>query len=266
MSAELRNNAARAIQAALRKIKGGVYTNSANGFKLSKPRVYLSSVTTEVKSIDFAVLENLAHGRSYFVTQIDGLTAIKSKPVYRWVYKTVPTGDFSNAKILRLSIIFRSPDATANVLIFKSGKVVINTTGPWERVVRVLAQDYLKGKIQEMISHAKVNSNSSIFYSNRDIDTVEMYHQIESVIPASVATVRSLPPEEYLIGFDQIPENWAVNPQRRFQDPRRLKGLKRSISVLVNTPKVALNIFSNGTITASCLNPCLLYTSDAADE
>ena len=251
----MRNDAARVIQAAMRKIKGGVYTNSANGFKLSKPRVYLSSVTTTVKAINFEELEKLAHGNLYYVTQLDGLTAIRSKPVYRWVYKTGPTGNFASANILRLSIVFGSPESTANVLIFKSGKIVINTTGPWERVVRVLAQGYLNGKMQEMISSAVVNSNSSIFYCNREISTIEMYNQIQKEIPASVATVRSLPPEEYLIGLDQVPENWIRNPERPFKDPRRLKGMKRSISVLVNNPKVALNIFSNGTITASCINP-----------
>jgi len=255
MSAELRNKAARAIQAALRKTKGGIYTNSANGFKLSKPRVYLSSVKMSVGFFDFDRLEKLAHGSYFFVTQLDGLTAIRSKPVYRWAYKTGPTGDFSSAKMVRLSIVFREPEATANILIFRNGQVVINTTGPWERVARILAQEYLPGKITKMLETAVVNANSSIFYCNRHIDTMELYHQISNVIPSSVAVLKSLPPEQFIFGSDQVPENWVRNPQRPFDDPRRLKGFKRGISVVVKDPDVALYIFSNGTITASCLNP-----------
>lgn len=253
MSAELRNKAARAIQAALRKTKGGVYTNSANGFKLSKPRVYLSSVKMSVGFFDFERLEKLADGPYYFVTQIDGLTAIRSKPVYRWVYKTGPTGDFSSAKMVRLSIVFRDPEATANVLIFRNGQVVISTTGPWERVARILAQEYLPGKITKMMETAVVNANSSIFYCNRHIDTLELYYRIQDAIPSSVAVVTSLDPVEYMIGGSKLPENWVRNPQRPFEDPRALKGFKRGISVKVKNPDVALNIFSNGTITASCL-------------
>lgn len=257
MSAELRNKAARAIQAALRKTKGGVYTNSANGFKLSKPRVYLSSVKMSVGFFNFDRLEKLADGPYFFVTQLDGLTAIRSKPVYRWVYKTGPTGDFSSAKMVRLSIIFRDPDATANVLIFRNGQVVINTTGPWERVARILAQEYLPGKFTKMMETAVVNANSSIFYCNRHIDTLELYYKIEALIPSSVAVVTSLDPVEYMIGGSKLQENWIRNPQRPFEDPRALKGFKRGISVKVKNPDVALNIFSNGTITASCLDPAI---------
>ncbi|BAT22091.1 hypothetical protein AR679_gp065 [Yellowstone lake phycodnavirus 1] len=252
MSAELRNKAARAIQAALRKTKGGVYTNSANGFKLSKPRVYLSSVKMSVGFFDFERLEKLADGPYYFVTQIDGLTAIRSKPVYRWVYKTGPTGDFSSAKMVRLSIVFRDPEATANVLIFRNGQVVISTTGPWERVARILAQEYLPGKITKMMETAVVNANSSIFYCNRHINTMELYYQIEALIPSSVAELTSLDPVQYM-GSSKLPANWVRNPQRPFEDPRALKGFKRGISVTVKNPDVSLFIFSNGTITASCL-------------
>ena len=254
MSAELRNKAARAIQAALRKTKGGVYTNSANGFKLSKPRVYLSSVKMSVGFFDFERLEKLADGPYFFVTQLDGLTAIRSKPVYRWAYKTGPTGDFSSAKMVRLSIVFRDPEATANVLIFRNGQVVISTTGQWERVARILAQEYLPGKITKMMETAVVNANSSIFYCNRHINTMELYYQIEALIPASVAIVTSLDPVQYL-GSSKLPENFVINPQRPFEDPRALKGFKRGISVKVKNPDTALNIFSNGTITASCLDP-----------
>jgi hypothetical protein len=260
MSAELRNKAARAIQAALRKTKGGVYTNSANGFKLSKPRVYLSSVKMSVGFFDFERLEKLADGPYFFVTQLDGLTAIRSKPVYRWVYKTGPTGDFSSAKMVRLSIVFRDPEATANVLIFRNGQVVISTTGPWERVARILAQEYLPGKFTKMMETAVVNSNSSIFYCNRHINTMELYYQIEAVVPLSVAQLTSLDPVQYM-GSSKLPANWVRNPQRPFEDPRALKGFKRGISVTVKNPDVSLFIFSNGTITASCLDAAAAPTA-----
>jgi hypothetical protein len=254
MSAEARNKAARTIQAALRKISGGLYTNSANGFKLSKPRVYLSSVKMSIGILDLEGLEKLADGRSFFVTQLDGLTAIRSKPVYRWVYKTGPTGDFSRATILRLSIIFKDPEATANVLIFKNGQIVINTTGPWERVARILAQEYLPGKITKMMDTAVVNANSSIFYCNRHIDTMELFYQIEALIPSSIATLTSLDPVQYM-GSTKLPKNWLINPQRPFEDPRASQGFKRGFSVTMKNPNVSLFIFSNGTITASCLDP-----------
>ena len=255
--------------AALRKVlqKRNLFPNHVGArYALTKPVVSWSTTTTSVDStINLAFLTKFItlHGK-YAVVEITGYKSAGGKAVYRETQSHPPIGDISNVTLLKLNMVFLYPDQTASILVFKSGKIIIHSSGPWERVARILAREYLPGKFRIMIDKAGKSNYVSKFSCNRKINTEAIFARIDynpkqtsSFRTADAADANFLakdPNKSKEHWFDENADPFAKPPAAIPLPNKAFKKTKISVSTKY-LPKVTLNIFTNGTVVAFSSDP-----------
>jgi hypothetical protein len=243
------------------KQKGIVYTNKGNifgpnkkyGFALSKPEVYWSTTSTKFdKEINLADFAKTPHTAMYAVTEVTGYRSTRDRHTFRETLGTAAIGKIdSTTSYIKLNLTMLSPSQTAAVVITRGGKVTISSSGPWERVVRIL----FPGHIRALIANAKRTTTMSRFYCNHTIDIKFIFERIfqsnsndMNVNQADVFMHEELPTAAHGIAFHQT--GMAPAPV-----PKSTKGFKSKVGIVFKKPAVKLNIFKNGTITAVCEDP-----------
>ena len=206
------NAAARKIQAAFRA-RHGPYTNRATSFALTVPSVQGRFVTMTVSDMDFddVLSRDLPPG----VDEVLGYALVGTLPRLR-VARDKTIGDYPGITSMKFKVQFTAPNASATVTIHQTGKVMIWTDGPYERVARFLGKYYGIGNAK-----AKVVSISGRFYVNREIDVFGMFDEVSAKVPRSVASL-GLPPDDSRRGM---------------------------MTVTFVDPPISLNLYNTGTVT-----------------
>ena len=249
----VRDAQAALIQAAFRRRKGReIYSNKVGSdYALSKPKVFTSSVSTRVTNPNLAEMALLARGANYLVTEIEGFQHIGAKPHFRETISKPAVGEIdSTVRSLKLNYMMINPQQTATVFIYKSGSVVINTTGTWERVVRLLAKDYLKGQFGELMDKLSIANTASRFYCNRNIDTEKIRSHIEGSFFKNYPQIAMA---HFYGGGARAPSSkFKLTEAGANMENRKFKtGV--AVSTEIGAYKVSLNIYGNGTILCSTL-------------
>jgi hypothetical protein len=254
-----------AHKAALRKVfavrKGNVYINQEQSYALTKPVVVWTSTTTSVgETVKLADLAKLPSTSKYTVVEVSGHQHIGGRPYFRETVSTAPVGKIdSTVAYVKINIVMLDPEQTASVLVYKTGKVLISTNGPWERLARILAKEYFpeepgkpgKGKFSILIKNASKTTKLSRFYCNQLIDVKDIYSYIQnkSNMLVNAGDIEFLEKESTVKNpawqFGLVPAPVAPSA----------KGFKKKVGVTFKDPQVKLNIFENGTIVASCIDP-----------
>lgn len=257
--------------ASLSKPSGAnVFTNRGMGnvFALTKPEVTWSVTTTSVgESINLDSLTKFAvvPGK-YTATEITGYQSIKGKVVYRETQTQPAIGKInSNVLFLKINMVFLAPNQTASISVFKSGKIIIRSSGPWERIARILAKEYLPGKFHAMIENVGKSNYVSKFYCNRKINVEAIYERIMGAnsAPSSFKSVdisnlsfltKESNKSKGLQYFDENADPFAKPPPPAPLPNKAFKKTKISVSTK-DDPNVTLNIFTTGTIVAFSNDP-----------
>lgn len=238
------------IQRAFRQRRGKeIYSNKQTGYALSKPRVFLSSIKTKIGKINLEELAHVARGYDFYVSEVEGLQYIGARPQFRETANKPAVGAVnSTTSSIKLNFKMINPPQSATVFIYKTGSIVINTNGNWERVLRRLAQFYLKGRFTEMYDEVQITNVSSRFYCNHNINLEAIKsHIVSSIKEAYGGQIRA-----HYYGTEV--------PQRstRFELFEHVGELGFSGSVRVSTEiygiKVPLIISKNGTVIAASPN------------
>ena len=238
------------IQRAFRQRRGKeIYTNKQAGYALSQPRVFLSSVKTKIGKINLEELAHVARGYDFYVTEVVGLQYIGARPKFRETANKPAVGNV-NSTVSSMKINFKmiNPAQTATVFIYRTGSIVINTNGNWERVLRRLAQFYLKGKFTEMHDDIYVTNMSSRFYCNHNINLEAIKVHIKSALKKGIA-------EETRAHFlgGRAPELGTKFILDELVEQEGFTGSVR-VSTDIYGIKVPLIISKNGTVIASSPN------------
>ena len=261
MSPERASKAIAALYRFKAQQKGVVYTNKGNnfgqgqkyGFALSKPEVYWSNTSTSFgEPVNLADYAKTPHTSSYAVKEVTGHQHIGGRPYFRETISTPAVGKIdSSVSFIKINLVMLSPEQTASVILYKSGKVLISSPGPWERVVRIL----FPGKIRTLIANAKKTTTMSRFFCNHTIDVEFVFKCVQasnllSMRPntANMVMHQELPTSTRGLAFHQT----GMGPAP-IAKPN--KGFKSKIGIVFKGPDVKLNIFKNGTITATCEDP-----------
>jgi len=192
-----------------------------------------------------------------------GYQSIKGKAVFRETQSQPATGKInSDVLFLKINMVFLSPNQTASISVFKNGKIIIRSSGPWERVARILAKEYLPGKFHAMIEKAGKSNYVCKFYCNRKINVEVIYERLMSA-PSSFRSVdmadwnflakdpnKSKEPH----WFNENADPFAKPPALAPLPNKAFKKTKISVSTK-DDPKVTLNIFTTGTVVAFSNDP-----------
>jgi hypothetical protein len=246
--------------------KPSKFTNRGIGnvFALTKPEVTWSVTTTSVgEPIN---LESLAKfvtvPGKYTATEIVGQQSIKGKAVYRETRTQPATGKInSSVMILKINMVFLAPNQTASISVFKNGKIIIRSSGPWERIARILAKEYLPGKFHTMMEKAGKSNYVSKFYCNRKINVEAIYERLMSASSFKAVDTADWDFLEKESNKTKEP-HWFDENADPFAKPaapaplpnKAFKKTKISVSTKED-PKVTLNIFTTGTVVAFSNDP-----------
>jgi hypothetical protein len=261
MSPERVSKAIDALYRFKAKQKGLVYTNKGNnfgegqkyGFALSKPEVYWSHTSTSFgEPVNLADYAKTPRTSTYAVKEVTGHQHIGGRPYFRETISTAAVGTIDpSVSFLNINLVMFSPPQTASATLYKSGKVLISTSGPWERVVRIL----FAGKIRTLIANAKKTTTMSRFYCNQNVDVEFVF---KSVYASNLKSMK--PNNSNMTMHQELPTSLrgvAFHQTRMGPAPaaKPKKGFKSKIGIVFKNPDVKLNIFRNGTITATCEDP-----------
>lgn len=245
-----------------------VFTNRGVGnvYALTKPSVSWCMTTTSVGetiNLESIAAKFASVPGQYTATEILGYQSIKGKVVFRETRTHPAIGKInSNVLFLKINMVFLGPDQTASISVFRSGKIIIRSSGPWERIVRILAKEYLPGKFHAMLEKVGKSNYVSKFYCNRKIDVGVIYERLMSA-PSSFKAVdtadwdflakdtnKSKEPH----WFDENADPFAKPPVPAPLPNKAFKKTKISVSTK-GEPKVTLNIFTTGTVVAFSNDP-----------
>jgi hypothetical protein len=183
-----REAAARMIQAAFRKGRAPKAAEFVNKFPefdyaLTKPTITSTIVTIhDVPFIDLSE-EPLPPG----VSELLGYTATGQKPVVRKIRGRnailgVNKTNTFEVKRWAFTINFKSPESKAYVSYSDKDRLQINTTGPYERVVRLLHKTYLPGVAYSPVKIVKIDTK---LYINRKLNLDGLVGELEKRVPSS---------------------------------------------------------------------------------
>lgn len=253
-----------------KKPKVSVFTNRVgNVYALTKPEVTWCVTTTSVgESINLASIaaKFASVPGQYTATEILGYQSIKGKVVFRETQSQPATGKInSDVLFLKINMVFLSPNQTASISVFRNGKIIIRSSGPWERVARILAKEYLPGKFHAMIEKAGKSNYVCKFYCNRKIDVGVIYERLMGAKSAQ-SSFRSVDMADWNFlakdpnkskephWFDENADPFAKPPAPAPLPNKAFKKTKISVSTK-DDPKVTLNIFTTGTVVAFSNDP-----------
>lgn len=253
-----------AHKAAMRKIlairKGNVFSNRVGqAYALTKPVVTWSSTSTSVgESIDLSTLAKMVTVQGkYAVTEVAGFQSAGTKmPHFRETLNKPAVGKMnSTITFVKLNIVFLEPNQTASVRVFKSGKIVIFSDGPWERVARILVKHYIPGKMRVMVANAGETNYQTKFECDHKIDTSYLYDAIEKKKVGGFGFSDASEIDEYVKKQKKQFPTWkpfggASPSPSPSPSPNAVKGFKKTkVTISTKTaPKVVFNVFENGTV------------------
>jgi hypothetical protein len=240
--------------------KGNVFSNRVgDNYALTKPIVIWSSTSTSLgQSFDLSSLAKMVSvPGKYAVTEVTGFQSASTKlPHFRETLNKPAVGKInSTVSFVKLNMVFLEPDQTASVRVFKSGKIMIFSNGPWERVARILVKHYLPGKMRVMVDNAGDTNYQTKFYCDHNIDTELLYNSIHNKKVGGFKFTDASEIDEYIKKQKKQFPTW--NP---FGGPSHspapspvqnaVKGFKKTkVSISTRTePEVVFNVFSNGTV------------------
>jgi len=215
--------AARLIQAAFRKgrkPKAAEFVNKFSEFDYALTKPTVTSTIVAIHDVPFIDLseEPLPPG----VDELLGYTTTGEKPVMRKIrgrnaiLGANKTNTF-DVKRWAFTINFKSPESKAYVSYSDKDRLQINTTGPYERVVRLLHKTYLPGVAYSPVKILKIDTK---MYINRNLNLDNFGGELSKRVPSSKYT------------------SWSYEPEL-FSGGGFLKW---------NDPRVTLVFFTNGTI------------------
>lgn len=254
-----------AHKTAMRKVfairKGNVFSNRVGeSYALTKPVVTWSSTSTSVgQTIDLTSLAKMVSvPGKYAVTEIAGFQSAGTKlPHYRETLNKMAIGKInSTISFLKLNMVFLEPNQTASVRVFKSGKIVIYSNGPWERVARTLVKHYMPGKMRVMVDNAGETNYQTKFYCDHNLDTSMIYEAIDKKHAVGFRFEDASEIDEYIKKQKKQFPTWNPFPGQPAPSmpsppsPNAVKGFKKTkVTMSTRTdPKVVLNVFANGTV------------------
>jgi TATA-box binding protein (TBP) (component of TFIID and TFIIIB) len=237
-----REAAARKIQAAWarkRAPKPSEFVNKFTNFDyaLTKP-----VVTSTIISLDVPFRDLSGAPLPKGAKELLGYTATGQLPVVRKLKnRPEPLGAANIAKVKRwaFTIDFTAPDYKAYVSHMDSGKMQISTTGPYERVIRLLTKTYYPGIINAQIKIVKIDTRMHV---NRSINLDGLGEELVRKVPKSK-----------LLKWDYTPE-LMPGAYLKWSDPRAsliiytngailTQGLK-SLDDLGSTSEILKQIFT----------------------
>ena len=249
---------------AMRKVlairKGNVFSNRVGqSYALTKPVVTWSSTATSVgQTIDLSSLAKMVTvAGKYAVTEVAGFQSAGTKlPHFRETLNKPAVGKInSTVTFVKLNIVFLEPDQTASVRVFKSGKIMIFSDGPWERVVRILAKHYILGKMRVMVDNAGDTNYQTKFYCDHKIDTSLVYTAIDKKQVTGYKFSDASEIDEYVKKQKKQFPTWKPfggpsPPPAPSPSPNAVKGFKKTkVTISTKTdPNVVFNVFANGTV------------------
>lgn len=253
-----------AHKAVMRKVlairKGNVFSNRVGqNYALTKPVVTWSSTATSVgETIDLSSLAKMVTvPGKYAVTEVAGFQSAGTKlPHFRETLNKPAVGKInSTVTFVKLNMVFLEPNQTASVRVFKSGKILILSNGPWERVARILVKHYLPGKMRLMVDNAGETNYQTKFFCDHNIDTSVVYNAIDKKKVSGFGFSDASEIDEYVKKQKKQIPTWKpfggsspVKAPSPVQDD--VKGFKKT-KVTISTksdPKVVFNLFANGTV------------------
>ena len=255
-----------AHKAVMRKVlairKGNVFSNRVgDNYALTKPVVTWSSTSTSLgQSIDLSSLAKMVSvPGKYAVTEIAGFQSASTKlPHFRETLNKPAVGKInSTVSFVKLNMVFLEPDQTASVRVFKSGKIMIFSNGPWERVARILVKHYLPGKMRVMVDNAGETNYQTKFYCDHNIDTEVVYNAIHTKKISGFGFSDASEIDEYIKKQKKQFPTWNPFPGQAPPLPSpapvslpNFKGFKKTKVTISTKPdsKVVFNVFANGTV------------------
>ena len=181
-----RDVAARKIQAAWarkRAPKPSEFVNKFNNFDyaLTKPVITSTIISLDVPFHDLST-EPLPTG----VKELLGYSTTGQLPIVRKLQNRAggPLGEANLDKVKRwaFSVEFKNPASTAYVSHVENGKMQISSTGPYERVIRLLEKTYYPGIIKVPIKMVKIDTR---LYVSRKFNLDELVSEIVRRVPNS---------------------------------------------------------------------------------
>ena len=183
-----REAAARMIQAAFRrgrKPKAAEFVNKFTEFDYALTKPTITSTIVAIHDVPFIDLseEPLPPG----VDELLGYTTTGEKPVVRKIrgrnalIGANKTNTF-DVKRWAFTINFKSPESKAYVSYSDKDRLQINTTGPYERVVRLLHKTYLPGVAYSDVKILKIDTK---MYINRNLNLDNFGAELAKRVPSS---------------------------------------------------------------------------------
>ena len=205
--------AARMIQAAFRKGRkpkaASEFVNKFLEFDYALTKPTITSTIVAIHDVPFIDLseEPLPPG----VDELLGYTSTGQKPVVRKIRgRNTIIGankvDTLDVKRWAFTINFKSPESKAYVSYSDKDRLQINTTGPYERVVRILHKTYLPGVAFAPVKILKIDTK---MYINRYLNLDNFGEELARRVPTSK-----------LLSWSYEPELFAGGAFLKWGDPR----------------------------------------------
>lgn len=179
--------AARVIQAAFRRRapKPNEFVTQFPEFDFALTKPEITSTIIAIRDVPFIDLseEPIPAG----VNELLGYTATGEKPVVRKIRgrNTILGANKTNTMDVKrwtFTINFKSPESKAYVIYSDKDRLQINTTGPYERVLRFLNKTYLPGVWGAPVQILKIDTK---LYVNRKINLDDLGQEISRRVPLS---------------------------------------------------------------------------------
>ena len=180
--------AARMIQAAFRrgrKPKAAEFVNKFSEFDYALTKPIITSTIVAIHDVPFIDLseEPLPPG----VDELLGYTSTGEKPVVRKIRgrNAILGANKTNTLDIKrwaFTINFKSPESKAYVSYSDKDRLQINTTGPYERVVRLLHKTYLPGVAYSDVKILKIDTK---MYINRNLNLDNFGEELAKRVPSS---------------------------------------------------------------------------------
>jgi hypothetical protein len=207
-----REAAARMIQAAFRrgrKPKAAEFVNKFSEFDYALTKPTITSTIVAIHDVPFIDLaeEPLPPG----VDELLGYTTTGEKPVVRKIRgrNTIIGANKTNTfdvKRWAFTINFKSPESKAYVSYSDKERLQINTTGPYERVVRLLHKTYLPGVAYSDVKILKIDTK---MYINRYLNLDNFGEELTKRVPSSK-----------LLSWSYEPDLFSGGGFLKWSDPR----------------------------------------------
>lgn len=142
-------------------------------------------VTSTVVAVDYPGAANKVAdiGRVSPVTEIKGFKSVGTRAIVRYVKgrgSPIGANNIDEVKKWGMRIDFRNPESTAYVAIEPNGKLMITSSGPYERVLRFLTKYYFPGIFFNKVTIIKIDGRTHV---DTSINLDELGREIVTKVP-----------------------------------------------------------------------------------